>query len=137
MAKINEKQVENLMKKLEITREEALETIAFDMEEVDNEEAAAIEQKIVSRKNTEKAVKKESKIARVKTMKAAKKEDAEKTALIELMKSLIKDSDLTFNDKEMSDNKVTFQGKSGAIYSMAITKHRKSVDGYKEIALED
>ena len=125
-----EKQITNSMKKLEITRDEAIDLIKFDLEEVGNEEAEAIEAKIKEKKDALKAMK-PSPIAKVKMMKAKKKIDAEKQALVDALFAFVKESDLTFNVQEMTGTKVTMQGETGEIYSIALTKHRGEVNGYK------
>jgi len=130
MAKVNEKEAFILksMTSLELTREAAEELWAFDNDEVDNEEVAAIETKVDASK-----VKAPSKIGKVLTMKAKKKADANKSEVVNTIFDAI-ESDQTFvNSQAMTSNKMSFQDKDGTYYSVVITKHKTKPDGFKDL----
>lgn len=129
MAKLSnkEKTIQDSMRILEITREEAEELYAFDNDEIDNEEVAEIEEKVAEQ--TEKA-KGRSSIEKVKHMKAKKKGDIQKEAIIKDIFASTEASELVFDAVEISATKMTFKDSEGNFYTVAITKHKKQPEGY-------
>lgn len=129
MAKLSnkEKTIQDNMRILEITREEAEELYAFDNDEIDNEEVAQIEEKVAEQ--TEKA-KGRSSLEKVKHMKAKKKGDAQKEAIINDIFTLTEGSSLVFNAMAISSTKMSFMDAEGNFYTVAITKHKKQPEGY-------
>lgn len=123
--KISEKKIKEMMEKLKISREEAIEVIKFDNEEIENEEVKKIEEKIANNKR------KKDTLAKVKTMKAKKKADAVKNELIDLIEKFIKDNEELFTKpQKMTTNKFTFTAKDGSYYSLTLTKHKEKPEGY-------
>lgn len=129
MAKLSnkEKTIQDNMRILEITREEAEELYAFDNDEIDNEEVAQIEEKVAEQ--TEKA-KGRSSLEKVKHMKAKKKGDAQKEAIINDIFTMTEGSSLVFNAMAISSTKMSFMDAEGNFYTVAITKHKKQPEGY-------
>lgn len=129
MAKLSnkEKAIQDNMRILEITREEAEELYAFDNDEIDNDEVAEIEEKVAEQ--TEKA-KGRSSLEKVKHMKAKKKGDAQKEAIINDIFTSTEESPLVFNAMAISTTKMSFMDAEGNFYTVAITKHKKQPDGY-------
>ena len=124
--KEKEEQIKTLMENLEISREEALEVIAFDNGEVDNEEVAEIEQKIEVKKQKEKR----SPLEKVKNQKAKKKADENKETIKETLFNFVKDSEIFVKEQEISATKISFQDKDGNFYTIALTKHKSRPNGY-------
>ena len=124
--KEKEEQIKTLMENLEISREEALEVIAFDNGEVDNEEVAEIEQKIEVKKEKEKR----SPLEKVKNQKAKKKADENKETIKETLFNFVKDSEIFVKEQEISATKISFQDKDGNFYTIALTKHKSRPNGY-------
>lgn len=124
--KEKEEQIKTLMENLEISREEALEVIAFDNGEVDNEEVAEIEQKIEVKKEKEKR----SPLEKVKNQKAKKKADENKETIKETLFNFVKDSEIFVKEQEISATKISFQDKDGNFYTIALTKHKSRPIGY-------
>lgn len=123
--KITEKMIADMMTKLKISREEAIEVIKFDNEEIESEEVKKIEAKIVDKKP------KKDTLAKVKTMKAKKKADAVKNELIDLIEKFMDENEEFFiKPQKMSANKFTFTAKDGSYYSLTLTKHKAKPDGY-------
>lgn len=129
MAKLSnkEKAIQDNMRILEITREEAEELYAFDNDEIENDEVAEIEEKVAEQ--TEKA-KGRSSLEKVKHMKAKKKGDAQKEAIINDIFTSTEESPLVFNAMAISTTKMSFMDAEGNFYTVAITKHKKQPDGY-------
>lgn len=129
MAKLSnkEKAIQDNMRILEITREEAEELYAFDNDEIDNDEVAEIEEKVAEQ--TEKA-KGRSSLEKVKHMKAKKKGDAQKEAIINDIFTSTEGSPLVFNAMAMSATKMSFMDAEGNYYTVAVTKHKKQPEGY-------
>ena len=129
MAKLSQKEktIQDNMRILDLTREEAEELYAFDNDEIDNEEVAAIEEKVSEQ--TEKA-KGRSSLEKVKHMKAKKKGDAQKEAIINDIFTSTEGSALVFNAMAISATKMSFMDAEGNFYTVAITKHKKQPEGY-------
>lgn len=127
-------EIKKNMEILGISREEAEEMWAFDHDEIDCEEADAIEDKI---KETQKSDKKKtgSPLDKVRNMKAKKKADAEKYNIIQSVFSFLKTLGETggiVSPQEMSTTKMSFKGVNGGYYTVTITKHKSCPNGYKE-----
>lgn len=132
-SKEREAAIEKNMKLLGISREEAEELWAFDNDEIDNEEVAAIEQNISDVK-AEKKARKGSPLDKVKLMQAKKKADRNKTEIIAAVWQFIEDMSkegLMISPQEMTSGKMSFMDKDGGFYSLTITKHKSQPDGYK------
>lgn len=129
MAKLSnkEKTIQDNMRILDITREEAEELYAFDNDEIDNDAVAEIEEKVATQ--TEKA-KGRSSLEKVKHMKAKKKGDVQKEAIINDIFASTEGSSLVFNAVAMSATKMSFMDAEGNYYTVAITKHKKQPEGY-------
>lgn len=124
--KEKEAQTKNFMERLEISREEAEELIAFDNGEIDNEEVAEIEQKI----ETKKVAEKRSPLEKVKNQKAKKKADKNKETVTETLFNFVKSSEIFVKEQEISATKISFQDKDGNFYTIALTKHKSRPNGY-------
>lgn len=125
-----ENAIKTFMENLDITREEAEELYKFDNEEVTNEVADAIEEKIAA---TSKAKgEKRSSLEKVKNQKAKKKADASKEGIIAAIFGFVQGSDLMVNAQEMSATKMSFKDAEGNYYTVAITKHKSKPDGYTD-----
>lgn len=129
MAKLSkkEKTILDYMEKLGISREEAEELYAFDNDEIDNEEVAAIEEKQQKKKT---AKEKRSSIEKVKHMKAKIKADINKENIINDIFTKAQTSEYIFNPQEMTATKLSFQDKDGNFYTLQITKHKSRPEGY-------
>lgn len=129
MAKLSnkEKTIQDNMRILDITREEAEELYAFDNDEIDNDAVAEIEEKVATQ--TEKA-KGRSSLEKVKHMKAKKKGDVQKEAIINDIFASTEGSSLVFNAVAMSATKMSFMDAEGNYYTVAVTKHKKQPEGY-------
>ena len=129
MAKLSQKEktIQENMRILEISREEAEELYAFDNDEIDNEEVAAIEEKVSAQVDKEQG---RSSLEKVKHMKAKKKGDANKEVIIEDIFAATEASGNVFQAMPISATKMSFMDKDGNFYTVAITKHKKQPDGY-------
>ena len=129
MAKLSQKEkaIQDNMRILDITREEAEELYAFDNDEIDNDEVAEIEEKVATQ--TEKA-KGRSSLEKVKHMKAKKKGDVQKEAIINDIFASTEGSSLVFNAVAISATKMSFMDAEGNYYTVAVTKHKKQPEGY-------
>ncbi len=138
-SKEREAAIEKNMKVLGISREEAEELWAFDHDEVDNQEVAAIEQSISDVK-AEKKARKGSPLDKVKLMKAKKKADRNKTEIINAVWTFIEGmavEGLFIAPQEMTSGKMSFMDKDGGFYSLTITKHKTQPDGYRMPQVSD
>ena len=126
---VDEKAISKLMETLEITREEALELVAFDKGDEDNEEVKKIEEK--STGQPKKKAKTGSPLDKVKTQKAKKKVDEFKDGVVTLIKEMINNHKEKFTSpQQMTSTKITFKGSDGNYYSISLTKHKAKPDGY-------
>ena len=128
MAKINEKEVSKLMETLEISREEALELVSFDKEEIDNEEVAKVEEKVKAAEKPKK--KKGSSLDKVKLQKAKKKADKVKDGILAVIANMTNASDQFQNVQNLTPTKFTFVATDGSFYTVSLTKHKVKPDGY-------
>ena len=122
-----EKAILHNMKVLEITREEAEELYAFDNDEIENEEVAAIEEKQQERKEAQEG---RSSLEKVKHMKAKIKSDINKELIIDDIFTKVQASEHIHNAQEMTATKMSFQDKDGNFYTVQVTKHKSRPDGY-------
>lgn len=130
MAKINEKEIKDLMETLELTREEALELLSFDKGETESEEVEKIEKKVKT--ETEKPKKKGSSLDKVKLQKAKKKEDKTKDEILKAIEQFMDKSEIMLNVQALTTSKFTFKDKDGNYCSISLTKHKAKPDGYHE-----
>jgi hypothetical protein len=133
-AAVKEREAEILksMKGLGISREEAEELYAFDHDEIECEEVAAIEEKIATEAGEEKKAQR-SPLEKVKLMKAKKKVDAEKSSIIDRIFGFVRAQEDMVGTQEMTSTKMSFMGESGTYYSVTITKHKSRPDGYSGV----
>lgn len=121
-----QEEVKKLMEKLGITEEEALELIAFDNDEIDNEEVEELTKKAKEVKES----KKRSPLEKVKNMKKTKKADATKEQIMGAIKTMIEQNpDIFVGAKDMTPTKITFT-LNGEFFSISLTKHKKCPDGF-------
>ena len=126
MANKREQEIKNLMKQLDITREEAMEVIAFDKGDIGNEVVEAIEAGIAQVADE----KKRSPIEKVKYSKAKKKADANKEGIVSAVFEFLKFNALTRGVQKMTATKISFADKDGNFYTVTVTKHKAKPDGY-------
>lgn len=126
--KLSEKEqaIQTSMEKLDITREEAEEVWAFDHDELDVAEVDEIEAKIEATKEVDKR----SSLEKVKYMKAKKKKDQSKENTISGIFSAAKESGVVILPQIMTATKMSFMDANGNYYTMTVTKHKSSPDGY-------
>jgi hypothetical protein len=135
MAKKTDRQIaENLMKTLGVTYEEALEIIAFDKDEIENEEVNQIEEKVKATAKDEKPKSdkpKRSSLEKVKHQKAKKKVDENKEKIFHTIGEMMtSNAELFINPQDLTSSKITFMDKDGNFYSISLTKHKAKPDGY-------
>lgn len=130
MAKIQEKEIQKMMSALEISREEAIEMLSFDKEEIDNEEVAKIEEKTKTEEKPKKP--KTDSLAKVKMQKAKKKADEVKENLMAILKRGIGVNESFINPQDMTSSKITFKATDGSYYTVSLTKHKAKPDGYTD-----
>lgn len=118
--------IKTFMESLEITREEAEELYKFDNDEVTNEVADAIEDKIAGKGE------KRSPLEKVKHQKAKKKADANKEGIIAAIFGFVEGSDAMVNAQGISATKMSFKDADGNYYTVAVTKHKSKPDGYRD-----
>ena len=118
--------IKTFMESLEITREEAEELYKFDNDEVTNEVADAIEEKIADKGE------KRSPLEKVKHQKAKKKADANKEGIIAAIFGFVEGSDAMVNAQGISATKMSFKDADGNYYTVAVTKHKSKPDGYRD-----
>jgi len=133
MASKHEQEIAKLMKQLDITREEALEVIAFDKGIVENETVDQIEAGIAQVAEE----KKRSPIEKVKYSKAKKKADVNKELIVKNIYDFLKNMDLFQGVQKMTATKTSFQDKDGNFYTVTVTKHKSKPDGYHGKEEED
>lgn len=118
--------IKTFMESLEVTREEAEELYKFDHDEVTNEVADAIEDKIADKGE------KRSPLEKVKHQKAKKKADANKEGIIAAIFGFVEGSDVMVNAQGISATKMSFKDADGNYYTVAVTKHKSKPDGYRD-----
>ena len=118
--------IKTFMESLEITREEAEELYKFDNDEVTNEVADAIEEKIADKGE------KRSPLEKVKHQKAKKKADANKEGIIAAIFGFVEGSNAMVNAQGISATKMSFKDADGNYYTVAVTKHKSKPDGYRD-----
>ena len=123
-----EKEIRKNMEVLAISRAEAEELYAFDHDEAENAEAEALTEKA---EKTTKEKKKGSALDKVRNLKAKKKKDESKQAIVNLVFEAVKDSPLVVFPQEMTGTKISFMDTMGNYYSVAVTKHKATPDGFK------
>lgn len=130
MSKKKELEITKMMEVLEISREEAIEMLKCDKEDIVTDEVAKIEEK--AKENSDKKPKKKGdSLAKVKMQRAKKKEDLVKDDLMNKIKEMVKDG--SFNSpQEMTSSKITFTSSDGVFYSVSLTKHKVKPDGYSD-----
>lgn len=133
MAKATEKEINKMMEALGISREEAISVLAFDNDEVDNEEVNKIEEKAKDTAPAKKPTKKGSSLDKVKNQKAKKKADEVKEGIVKIIKSAIACAPTYFiKPQDLTSSKITFKATDGSYYSISITKHKAKPDGYED-----
>ena len=128
MASKREQEIAKLMKQLDITREEAMEVIAFDKGDIGNEVVEAIEAGIAQIADE----KKRSPIEKVKYSKAKKKADANKESIVGAVLEFLKFSALVRGVQKMTTTKISFKDADGNYYTVTVTKHKTKPDGYAD-----
>lgn len=128
MASKHEQEIAKLMKQLDITREEAMEVIAFDKGDIGNEVVEAIEAGIAQVANE----KKRSPIEKVKYSKAKKKADANKESIVGAVLEFLKFNALVRGVQRMTATKISFKDADGNYYTVTVTKHKTKPDGYAD-----
>lgn len=138
--KINQAEVEKLMKGLDLTYEEAVELWQFDHEEVENEEVEELTKKadkVGKSVKADKVVKeKDSKstgMVGVTQQKRKKKVDDIKQGIIKVVFGALQVSGIVQDVQIVKEEgQVSFKDKDGSYYSLKLTKHKTKPDGYKE-----
>ena len=128
MASKREQEIAKLMKQLDITREEAMEVIAFDKGDIGNEVVEAIEAGIAQVADE----KKRSPIEKVKYSKAKKKADANKESIVGAVLEFLKFCALVRGVQKMTATKISFKDADGNYYTVTVTKHKTKPDGYAD-----
>lgn len=128
MASKREQEIAKLMKQLDITREEAMEVIAFDKGDIGNEVVEAIEAGIAQIADE----KKRSPIEKVKYSKAKKKADANKESIVGAVLEFLKFCALVRGVQKMTATKISFKDADGNYYTVTVTKHKTKPDGYAD-----
>lgn len=128
MASKREQEIAKLMKQLDITREEAMEVIAFDKGDIGNEVVEAIEAGIAQIADE----KKKSPIEKVKYSKAKKKADANKESIVGAVLEFLKFCALVRGVQKMTATKISFKDADGNYYTVTVTKHKTKPDGYAD-----
>lgn len=112
-----EKQIELAMKNLDLTREEAIDMLKSDVEDIKEEKS-------------EEPKKKGSSLDKVKTQKAKKKIDAVKEQLMLKIKYMLELANVE-NPQQVTSSKYTFKiGKD--YFSISLTRHKTKPDGYSD-----
>ena len=131
MAKKDMERAKKLMESLGISEKDALELIAFDNEEVENDEVNAIEDNMkeaAASKDAKPAGKKGSSLDKVKNQKVKKKVDAAKEALMTAIQSMLVGTDAE-KVQLMTSSKVSFMV-GDEFFSISLTKHKSKPDGF-------
>ena len=131
MAKKNLENAKKLMESLGISEAEALELIAFDNDEVENEEVEAIESNMkeaAASTDKPKTVKKGSSLDKVKNQKAKKKVDAVKEDLMAKINAMLVEAGVAA-PQALTSSKFSFMiGEE--FFSISLTKHKAKPDGF-------
>ena len=131
MAKKNLENAKKLMESLGISEAEALELIAFDNDEVENEEVEAIESNMkeaAASTDKPKTAKKGSSLDKVKNQKAKKKVDAAKEDLMTKINAMLVEAGVVA-PQNLTSSKVSFMV-GDEFFSISLTKHKAKPDGF-------
>ena len=148
----NQFEVVHLMNKLNITEQEALELIKFDMQSEALQKAKleemgvntpALSKATVQTKSTAPKAKSsaspasnsksknENSVSKTKNQKSSSKSKNEKEKLIAEMNSFVAGLDVS-GIQNLKSTSVTFKGADGNYYTIALTAHKAAPTGYKE-----
>ena len=122
-------EIQNLMDKLGITKEEATELWEFDKST--DEQQKEILLTLGIKEAPKETKKKASPINKVKQMKKKAEVDELKEKIKESFWEWLKNNDDIILPQEFKNNQFGFMDKNGNFYSFKLTKHKTIQDGYK------